>query len=346
MNDRFLRACRREAVDCTPVWFMRQAGRYMAEYRALREKHSLLELCRTPELAVEVTLQPIRAFGPDAAILFSDLLVPLAPMGIPFDFQAGEGPVIESPLRTAADVAALRRFEPREELGTVLEAVRLLRRELAVPLIGFAGAPFTLASYAIEGGHSSHFARTKALMYGEPGTWHRLAALLAEVVADYLRAQVQAGVQAVQLFDSWVGALDEADYRELVLPHVRRIFDALADVDVPKIHFGTGTFHLLAAQREAGGTVIGIDWRTPLDEGWRRVGDGVAVQGNLDPTLLLAPRERLLARVDEVLRRAGGRPGHVFNLGHGILPGTPVEAVRAVVEHVHAATCHPEAPRS
>ncbi|HEY7924759.1 MAG TPA: uroporphyrinogen decarboxylase [Vicinamibacteria bacterium] len=338
MNDRFLRACRREPVDRTPVWFMRQAGRYMPEYRALREKHSLLELVRTPELAVEVTLQPLRALPLDAAILFSDLLVPLAPLGIPFDFQKGEGPVIEKPVRSAADVAALRRFDPRDELKPTLEAIRLLRRELRVPLIGFAGAPFTLASYAIEGGGSRHFAKTKALLYGDPATWHRLAGLLADVVADYLRAQVEAGAQALQLFDSWVGALDELDYRELVLPHVRRIFDALADLDVPKIHFGTGTGHLLAAQREAGGSVIGVDWRTPLDEARRLVGDGVAVQGNLDPTLLFAPRERLLARVDDVLRRANGRPGHVFNLGHGILPETPVEAVRAVTEHVHART--------
>jgi len=338
INDRFLRACRREPVDRTPVWFMRQAGRYMPEYRALREKHSLLELVRTPELAVEVTLQPLRALPLDAAILFSDLLVPLAPLGIPFDFQKGEGPVIEKPVRSAADVAALRRFDPRDELRAALEAIRLLRRELHVPLIGFAGAPFTLASYAIEGGGSRHFAKTKALLYGDPATWHRLAGLLADVVADYLRAQVEAGAQALQLFDSWVGALDELDYREHVLPHVRRIFDALADLDVPKIHFGTGTGHLLAAQREAGGSVIGVDWRTPLDEAWRLVGDGVAVQGNLDPTLLFAPRERLLARVDDVLRRANGRPGHVFNLGHGILPETPVEAVRAVTEHVHART--------
>jgi uroporphyrinogen decarboxylase len=336
MNDLFLRACRREPVERPPVWFMRQAGRYMAEYRALREKYSMLELCLTPELAVEVTLQPIRTFGFDAAILFSDLLVPLAPMGIPFDFQAGEGPVIGKPVRSAGDVDALRRIEPREELRVVLDAVRALRRELRVPLIGFAGAPFTLASYAIEGGHSNNFARTKGLMYGEPATWHRLAELLSSVVADYLRAQVEAGAQAVQLFDSWIGALDAADYREFVLPHVRRIFDALADLDVPKIHFGTGTGHLLAIQREAGGTVIGVDWRTPIDEGRRLVGDGVAVQGNLDPTLLFAPRERLLARVDDVLRRAG-RVGHVFNLGHGILPGTPTDAVRAVVDHVHEA---------
>ncbi|MCG6927227.1 MAG: uroporphyrinogen decarboxylase [Acidobacteria bacterium] len=338
MNDRFLRACRREPVDRTPVWFMRQAGRYMAEYQALRKRHTLLELCRTPELAVEVTLQPIKALGFDAAILFSDLLIPLAPLGLPFDFQSGEGPVVEKPIRSRADVEALRRFEPREELGMVLEAIRLLRRELKVPLIGFAGAPFTLATYAIEGGSSKNLALTKGLMYGEPDTWHQLAGLLADVVSDYLRAQVEAGAQAVQLFDSWIGALDEADYREFVLPHVARIFEGLDGLDVPQIHFGTATGHLLGLQREAGGTVVGVDWRTPLDEGWERAGLDVAIQGNLDPTLLFAPRERLLARVDDVLRRAGGRPGHIFNLGHGILPGTPVENVKAVVDHVHEAT--------
>jgi uroporphyrinogen decarboxylase len=340
VKDRFLRACRREAVDRTPVWFMRQAGRYLPEYRALRSQHTLLTLCRTPELAVEATLQPVRRLGVDAAILFSDLLLPLEPLGIPFEFQAGEGPVILKPVRAAADVAALRRFEPREALAPVLAAIRLLRRELegGVPLIGFAGAPFTLASYAIEGGHSTAFALTKALMYGDPSTWHRLAGLLAEIVGDYLRAQIEAGAQALQLFDSWVGALDEADYREFALPHVRAIFAAVEGRGVPVIHFGTGTGHLLAAQREAGGDVIGLDWRLPLDEGWRRVGEDAAVQGNLDPTLLLGPRERLLDRVDDVLRRAAGRVGHVFNLGHGVLPATPVESVRAVVERVHART--------
>lgn len=338
MNDRFLRACRREPVDCTPVWFMRQAGRYMPEYRELRAKHSLLTLCRTPELAVEVTLQPVRGLGVDAAILFSDLLLPLTPLGIPFDFQAGEGPVIEKPVRTRADIEALHRFEPRQELGMVLEAIRLLRRELQVPLIGFAGAPFTLASYAIEGGHSKDFARTKALLYSDPESWHRLASLLASVVADYLRAQVEAGAQALQIFDSWIGALDEADYREFVLPHVRAIFDALRGVGVPLIHFGTGTGHLLAVQREAGGDVIGVDWRTPMDAARRLVGDGVALQGNLDPTALLGPRDRLLRKVDDVLARSAGAPGHVFNLGHGILPPTSPDAVRAVVEHVHART--------
>jgi uroporphyrinogen decarboxylase len=337
MNDRFLKACRREAVDRTPVWFMRQAGRYLPEYRALRQKHTLLTLCRTPELAVEATLQPVRLLGVDAAILFSDLLLPLDPLGIPFEFQAGEGPVILKPVRTTADVQALRRFEPREELAPVLEAIRLLRRELEgqVPLIGFAGAPFTLASYAIEGGHSTAFALTKALMYNEPAAWHRLAGLLATVAGDYLRAQVEAGAQALQVFDSWVGALDEADYREFALPHVRAVFDAVRGSGVPLIHFGVGTGHLLAAQREAGGDVIGLDWRLPLDEGWRRAGDGVAVQGNLDPTLLFGPRARLIDRVDDILRRAAGRPGHVFNLGHGVLPLTPVQNVRAVVERVH-----------
>jgi uroporphyrinogen decarboxylase len=340
VNDRFLRACRLQEVDRTPVWFMRQAGRYMPEYRELRAKHSLLTLCRTPELAVEVTLQPVRALGVDAAILFSDLLLPLGPLGIPFDFQEGEGPVIEWPLRSRADIERLARFEPRQELAMVLETIRMLRRELEgrVPLIGFAGAPFTLASYAIEGGHSSNFAITKSLMYTDPQAWHRLAALLADVAGDYLRAQVEAGAQALQLFDSWIGALDAADYREFVLPHVRALFARLEGADVPVIHFGTGTGHLLDLQREAGGEVIGLDWRTTLDEGWARLGPGVGVQGNLDPTLLLGPRDRLLARVDDVLQRAGRRRGHVFNLGHGILPGTPVENVKAVVEHVHATT--------
>jgi uroporphyrinogen decarboxylase len=337
VNDLFLRACRREPVPRTPVWFMRQAGRYMPEYRALRERHRMLTLCRTPELAVEVTLQPVQALGVDAAILFSDILLPLDPLGIPFDFHAGEGPVIERPLRSRADIARLRDFEPREELGMVLEAIRILRRTLEVPLIGFAGAPFTLASYAIEGGRSSQFAITKALMYDDPAAWHGLAERLSRVVGEYLVAQVEAGVQAVQLFDSWVGALDEADYREFVLPHTRAIFERLDGSGVPTIHFGTGTGHLLAVQREAGGDVIGVDWRTPLDVARSRV-PGAAVQGNLDPTVLFAPRERLLARVDEVLRRAAGAPGHVFNLGHGILPTTPVENVRAVVDHVRART--------
>jgi uroporphyrinogen decarboxylase len=319
---------------------MRQAGRYMSEYRALRERYSLLELCRTPDLATEVTLQPVRRLEVDAAILFSDLLLPLEPMGIRFDFIRGEGPAIDNPIRGEADIDALRHFDPRVELSHVLDAIRQVKRELAgrVPLIGFAGAPFTLASYAIEGGHSTSFARTKALMYGHPVEWHRLAALLADLVSDYLVAQIEAGVDAVQVFDSWVGALNARDYREFILPHTRRIFDALAAHPVPTIHFGVGTGAILAELKEAGGSVIGVDWRTPLDTAWETLGPDCAVQGNLDPTLLLGPIDRALAAADDVLARAAGRPGHIFNLGHGILPSTPVEHVQALARHVHART--------
>jgi uroporphyrinogen decarboxylase len=334
-DGRFLRACRREAVDCTPVWFMRQAGRYMAEYRALRQDYTLLQLCRTPDLATQVTLQPVRRIEVDAAILFSDLLLPLEPMGVAFDFVQGEGPAIEHPLRTAADIDRVRVVDPRETLPFTFEAIRQVKRELgATPLIGFAGAPFTLASYAIEGGHSSNFAMTKSLMYGDPAAWHRLADRLATVVADYLTAQVDAGVDAVQVFDSWVGALNEADYREFALPHTRKIFDAIGG-RVPTIHFGVSTGAILHVMREAGGDVIGADWRTPLDEAWNRIGHDRGIQGNLDPTLLLGPRARLLAGARDVLQRAAGRPGHIFNLGHGILPPTPLEHVQALARAVH-----------
>ena len=337
MNDRFLRACRREPVDRTPVWFMRQAGRYMPEYRELRARHSLLDICRSPELATIVTLQPVRRIEVDAAILFSDLLLPLEPMGIPFDFVRGEGPAIENPLRTEADIDRLKRFEPREALSHVLDAIRMIRHELEddVPLIGFGGAPFTLASYAIEGGHSNNFALTKALMYSNPRAWHRLCDLLGSLIGEYLKAQIEAGVQAVQVFDSWVGTLNSADYREFVLPHTRKIFDAVAGMGVPTIHFGTGTAAILRDQRSAGGDVIGADWRIPLDEAWERIGYDRAIQGNLDPTLLLAPLDRLLTSADAVLEKANGRPGHIFNLGHGILPTTPVEHVQALAQHVH-----------
>jgi uroporphyrinogen decarboxylase len=336
-TSRFLKACRREPVDATPVWFMRQAGRYMAEYRALREKHSLLQLCATPDLATEVTLQPVRRIEVDAAILFSDLLLPLEPMGLPFDFIKGEGPQIERPIQSPADIDALKIFEPREKLGHVLEAIRHVQRELAgrVPLIGFAGAPFTLASYAIEGGHSNNFARTKSLMYGHPEAWHRLCEKLAAIVADYLIAQIDAGVDAVQVFDSWVGALSPADYREFAMPHTRHIFATIGR-RVPTIHFGVGTATILEDIRDAGGDVIGVDWRSPLDDAWQRIGYDRAVQGNLDPTLLLGPTTRLLDATEEVLTRAGNRPGHVFNLGHGILPSTPLEHVQMVARHVHA----------
>ncbi|MEW6322752.1 MAG: uroporphyrinogen decarboxylase [Acidobacteriota bacterium] len=339
-NTRFLRACRREPVDATPVWFMRQAGRYMADYRALRQKYTLLQLCRSPELATRVTLQPVDAIDVDAAILFSDLLLPLEPMGIPFDFVKGEGPQIEQPIRTAADIDRVRVVEPREALGYVLEAIRQIKRELAgrVPLIGFAGAPFTLASYAIEGGHSNNFALTKALMYGSPDAWHRLCAKLADLVADYLAAQIEAGVDAVQVFDSWVGALNAADYREFALPHTQRIFDHLRDRGVPTIHFGTATGSILREMREAGGDVIGADWRMPLDEAWERIGADRGIQGNLDPTLLLGPLDRLFTGAEDVLRRAAGRPGHIFNLGHGILPATPLEHVQRLARYVHQAS--------
>jgi uroporphyrinogen decarboxylase len=336
-NSRFLKACRREAVDATPVWFMRQAGRYMAEYRALREKHSLLELCRQPDLATEVTLQPVRRIEVDAAILFSDLLLPLEPMGLPFDFVKGEGPQLERPIESEGDIDRLKDFEPREQLAHVLEAIRQVQHELAhrVPLIGFAGAPFTLASYAIEGGHSNNFARTKSLMYGYPEAWHRLCDRLARVVGDYLVAQIEAGVDAVQVFDSWVGALSPSDYREFVQPHTKRIFETVGG-RVPTIHFGTATSTLLEDLRDAGGDVIGLDWRIPLDEGWQRIGHDRAVQGNLDPTLLLGPTSRLVEAADEVLARAAGRPGHIFNLGHGILPSTPPEHVQMLARHVHS----------
>jgi len=319
---------------------MRQAGRYMSEYRALRERYSLLELCRTPELAAEVTLQPVRRIEVDAAILFSDLLLPLEPMGIAFDFVRGEGPAIERPLRSQDDLARVRRFEPREALAHVLEAIRIVKHELAgrVPLIGFAGAPFTLASYAIEGGHSQNFAHTKALMYGWPAAWHGFCELIADLVGDYLVAQIDAGVDAVQVFDSWVGALNASDYREFILPHTRRIFERLASRDVPTIHFGVGTGSILADLRDAGGTVIGVDWRTPLDQAWTIIGNDRGIQGNLDPTLLLGPLDRLFAATDEVLARAAGRPGHIFNLGHGILPQTPVEHVQALARYVHQRT--------
>jgi uroporphyrinogen decarboxylase len=333
-NDLFLRACRREKTERTPVWMMRQAGRYMAEYRALREKHSMLELCKTPELATRVTLQPLH-FGMDAAILFADILLPLEPMGAPFEFAKGEGPVVHKPVSNKADVERLRVIEPEDGLEYVLTAIRMLKKELTIPLIGFAGAPFTLASYLIEGGKSAHFAKTKTLMYAEPEVFSQLMGKLAEVVRKFLRAQVAAGVDAVQLFDSWVGQLSRADYEEYILPHVQHVLKDIETLGVPVIHFGTGTQHLLDLQRKAGGTVLGLDWRTPFNEGWERIGHDRGVQGNLDPTVLFAPREIAERHAGRVLEAAAGRPGHIFNLGHGILPGTPVDNVKAVIDFVH-----------
>ena len=338
MNDRFLRACRREPVDCTPVWFMRQAGRYMPEYRALRQKHTLLELCKTPELACEVTLQPLK-LGVDAAILFADILLPLEPMGAPFEFAKGEGPVFHAPVDTREKVDALRVIDP-SELQYVLDAIKTIKREIGgkLPLIGFAGAPFTLASYLIEGGKSAHYAKMKKMMYGETATWHALMEKLAEVVRRYLIAQVEAGADCIQLFDSWVGQLSADDYRTYVQKHVAHILKDVARQGVPVIHFGTGTHHLLEAQREAGGDVIGLDWRTPLDEGWKRVGYDHGVQGNLDPTLLFAPPAVAQKQAQKILDLAGGRNGHIFNLGHGILPETPVDHVKGMIDFVHEAS--------
>ena len=328
---RFLEALRRRAVDRTPVWFMRQAGRYMPEYRALREKHSILEICKTAELAAEVTLQPLKRFpGLDAAIIFSDILLVLEPMGIEVTFVKSEGPAIRNPIATQSDVDALKSFEPQYELACVYDAIRMVKREIDVPLIGFAGAPFTLASYMIEGGPSKDFARTKALM--KSSAWPRLMTRLAAAVAKHLRAQAAAGVDAVQLFDSWVGNLTPDEYRDCVMPYTRRILDT---VPVPAIHFGTQTAPFLDLMAQAGGAAVGVDWRIPLDEAWSLIGEGKAIQGNLDPHALLGSREALIPLVDDVLDRAGGRPGHVFNLGHGILPTTPLDNVAAVIDRVH-----------
>ncbi|MGQ0810883.1 MAG: uroporphyrinogen decarboxylase [Nitrospiraceae bacterium] len=336
MNDRFLKACRRQPVDCTPVWFMRQAGRYMPEYQQVRAKHSIFQVCKTPALAAEVTLQPIERFPLDAAIVFADILLPLEAMGMNLEFAEGEGPIIHNPIRDRAGVERLRVIDG-DELNYVADAVRQARRALneRVPLIGFAGAPFTLASYAIEGGGSRNYVLTKQMMYREPEAWHRLMDKLARVVTGYLRRQIRAGAQAVQLFDSWVGCLSPADYAEYALPHVQLIFDGLKHEGVPMIHFGTGTSALLPLMREAGGDVIGIDWRIHLDEAWAKVGHDLAVQGNLDPVALFAPLHEIERRIEDILRRAAGRPGHIFNLGHGVLPNTSMDHIAAAIEMVH-----------
>ncbi len=337
MWDRFIRACRREPVDTTPVWFMRQAGRYMPEYRALRKDHTLLELCKNPELATEVTLQPIRAHGVDAAILFADILLPLEPMGAPFEFAQGEGPVVHSPIRTRADIERLRVIEAEDGLGYVMDAIRMIRAELEgkTPLIGFAGAPFTLASYLIEGGKSSQYVRTKQLMYSDPEGWGLLMSKLSEVVRRYLRAQIEAGAQAVQLFDSWVGALAPQDYEQYVFPHVAHILQDVQKTGVPVIHFGTGTAMLLELQKRAGGTVIGIDHRLTLTQARERLGDDVALQGNLEPLLLLAPWEVLEPRAAQIVAEGKKLSGHVFNLGHGIIPEVPPDMVTRLVARIH-----------
>ena len=337
-----LRAYRGLPTARTPVWLLRQAGRYMPEYRALRERHSMLELIRTPELAAQVTLQPVEAFGVDAAIIFSDILPPLVGMGLDLDFVKGDGPRIGNPVSTPRDVDLLAAPPAEETMAGTLEAIRLVRAELEsrdVPVIGFAGAPFTLASYAIEGGTSKDFAKTKAFMLSEPAAWKRLLGKLATVQADYLLAQARAGAQALQVFDSWAGrALGREDYLRYVAPTNRELFAAVSRADVPVINFSLGVSAYLADAAGCGGDVVGLDWQLPLDEAWGVVGFDRPVQGNLDPISLLAPWRELSARVDAVLDRAGGRPGHVFNLGHGIVPQTPVDNVRRLVERVQERT--------
>lgn len=338
----FMKSARREPTPCTPVWLMRQAGRYLPEYRSLRRQIPFLQLCKTPSLCAEVMVRTVERLGVDAAIVFSDLLLVLEPMGFPVEYTAGEGPIFPHPIRTAQDVDRLRELDSLEELAFVFEAVRLTRSALPehIPLIGFAGAPFTLASYIIEGQGGSNFQRTKWLMYSDPAAWQTLMDRLARAVGRFLNAQIQAGAQAVQLFDTWAGSLGPEDYRRYVLPFSRAVIQAV-DPAAPLIHFTTGNPALLPLVREAGGQVIGVDWRVRLDEAWRQIGYDRAVQGNLDPAVLLTNPDLIRRRVQEILQQAGHRPGHIFNLGHGVLPETPVENVLALVEAVHQLSAHP-----
>ncbi|ACZ89430.1 uroporphyrinogen decarboxylase [Streptosporangium roseum] len=334
----FLRACRRLPVSRTPVWFMRQAGRSLPEYRAVRGEVPMLTACATPELIVEITMQPVRRYGVDAAIFFSDIVVPLKAIGIDLDIKPGVGPVVAEPIRDAAAIETLRPIEPGD-VSYVTEAVRALTGELGpTPLIGFAGAPFTLASYLIEGGPSKNHDHTKAMMYGEPRLWHAMMERLTGITLEFLRIQIAAGASAVQLFDSWVGAVAPEDYREFVLPHTSRIFAGLADLDVPRIHFGVGTGELLALLGEAGADVVGVDWRVPLDEAARRVGPGKALQGNLDPATLFAPWEVVERRAADILARGAKAEGHIFNLGHGVPPSTDPDQLARLTDFVHRAS--------
>jgi uroporphyrinogen decarboxylase len=337
-NDfRFLLACRREPTDVTPIWLMRQAGRYMAEYRAIRARHSMLDVIRTPELACEITLQPINAFNLDAAIIFADILPILIGMGLDLEFVKGRGPVINNPIASSADVDALNTPPTEENLPYTLAAIRLVRQELGskVPLIGFSGAPFTLASYAIEGGGSKNHAKVKSFIHAEPDAWDRLMEKLTGVVGDYLVAQAQAGAQALQVFDSWAGELSPMDYRDKVLPFARRVVERAQSTGVPVIYFGTNMNGMLRLLPETGADVLGVDWRIEIDDAWDQFGANVAVQGNLDPVMLFAPWDQVQRHVDDILKRTAGRPGHIFNLGHGILPNTPVDHVRRLADYVH-----------
>lgn len=336
----FLAACHRQPTPYTPVWFMRQAGRYMPEYRTLRERYGLLELMRHPDLATHITLLP-RALGVDALILFADILLPLEALGLHLRFEPGRGPILE-PRLTPDRVTTLPQIDVHEVLGFVFQTVRQVREAAPeVPLIGFAGAPFTVASYAIEGGSSRHYVHTKSWMYRHPEAWHHLMTRLVEVTTTYLRAQVEAGAQAVQIFDSWAGALSPFDYRRYVLPYVQRLLQKLADMGVPRIYFSTGTAGLLPLWQDLDAEVIGVDWRVPLGTAWDMVGHHHAIQGNLDPVALFAPREELARQADQVLRQVAGRPGHIFNLGHGVLPQTDPAQVAWLAEYVHQKTSTP-----
>ena len=334
-GSRFLRACLRKPVDRTPVWFLRQAGRYMQEYRDVRKHHTLVEICKQPELAAEVTITAAEKLGVDAAIIFADLLLPLEPMGLPFEFQAGEGPVVHHPVRTAADVVALR-TDRAGDLAYVARAIEKVAAHFRdrLGIIGFCGAPYTLASYMIEGGGSRNYIFTKQMMYGDTLSWRLLLDKLVIVLIEYCRLQVQAGADVIQIFDSWIGSLGTADYRDYAFEASKRLVRAVQELGVPVIYFGVETAGLLSAMASTGADVIGLDWRQPLDEGWRAVGHSHAVQGNLDPITLFAPPEVLEQRVNEILHAAAGRPGHIFNLGHGIVPNTPVENVQSVVKMV------------
>jgi len=336
-NDAFLKACRREKAGFTPVWLMRQAGRYMKEYMAIREKHSFLEMCRNPELACEVTLQPIRAFDIDAAIIFADILLPLDGMGINLEFTKGEGPSISNPVRTRKDIDAVKVIKPEQDVPYLLEAIKMVKRELngKVPLIGFSGAPFTLASYIIEGEGSKNYINTKKLMYSDSEGWKVLMDKISEVVIVYLEAQIAAGAQVVQLFDSWVGCLGPDDFKKFALPYTKRIIETVSKKGVPVINFGTNTGTYLDLVTQGGGDVIGVDWKVRLDDAWKTIGYDKAIQGNLDPVVLFGPVSEIRKRVKEIIDMAEGRPGHIFNLGHGIILGTPVDNVRAVVDAVH-----------
>ena len=332
----FLRACHRQPTKYTPIWLMRQAGRYMKEYRTLRKKFSFLEMCKNPELAAKVTLLPIEKFKVDAAIIFSDILIPLEPMGVELEFTKNEGPVLRNPVREMKQIDSLRMIEPEEDLLFLIEAIRIVRQELEgkIPLIGFSGAPFTLASYIIEGGHSKNYILTKGLMYKDRSAWDRLMEKISEALIRYLNAQIRSGVQALQLFDSWVGCLSPSDYEEYVLPYSQKVIEGV-DKSVPMIHFATSSSTLLEQMKRAGGDVIGVDWRVNLGEAWARMGYNMAIQGNLDPIVLLGQRDLIEKEVKRILDEAGGRPGHIFNLGHGILPNTPVDNVAFLVEAVH-----------